>query len=589
MPATSRLDLDHEDLASARKHFRHGLLGVAVVFAACGKEPTTSGESGSGRTPSLPVLTDVSRLLGGQFRHDKAGSHHKHLPETMAGGGGFVDYDGDGDLDIYLVQSANYPGGESSGLGNVILRREADGTYVDVTAETGGADALYGFGVQAADIDNDGDQDLFVTNFGRNVLLRNDGGRFVDVTSDYGVGDERWSTSAAFLDLDQDGWLDLYVCNYIHYNDDVARECSSSDGKVRSYCSPTQFDGIDDVLYRSEAGRRFIDISEAAGILGPRGKGLGVCAADLDDDHLVDLIVANDTTPTLFFKNAGDGTFVEDGLVAGIARSEDGVARAGMGIDVGDADGDGRMDVVVTNFGAEVNALYVGRDGWFEEVSHESGFGPPSFPFLGFGVCLTDLDWDGDLDAVVINGHVLDTVDRTSKGMTYRQRPMLFLNDEGRFREVGVELAPFFQRGLAGRGLATGDIDGDGDEDFLFLQVDDRPLLLRNDTPRAGHGIVLKLVGTTSNRDAIGARVDVVAGDRTLRRAVVSGRSYLSMHDRRLSIGVGDAERIDRVVIRWPSGAEESVEDLAVDHRYVVEEGKGVVDRAALPPANGGP
>lgn len=563
------------------------VMGLVLVVAGCGRHQAVVDKPPAGEPPvstGLPVLRDVSDTLP-EWRHDKAGSIDKHLPETMTGGGGFVDFDGDGDLDIYLVQSANYPGRPvRSDRGNVLFRREADGTYHEVAHRFGVDEPGYGFGCQAADIDNDGDQDLFVTNLGANVLLRNDGDTFRSMGADAGLTGSHWSTSAAFLDYDNDGRLDLYVCNYLAYDADTAPVCHASDGKSRSYCSPTQFAGVDDQLYHNLGDGRFADVSAAAGITGQQGKGLGVCAVDVDGDGKVDLLVANDTSPTLLFRNRGDGTLVEDGLRAGISRSEDGVARAGMGIDAADVDGDGRADVVVTNFGAEVNALYTGQDGgWFQERSYETGFGAPSYPFLGFGIVLSDFDWDGDLDVLIANGHVLDTVDRSSRGQSYRQRPLVFLNDGGRFREVGEQLGPTFTRGYAGRGLATGDIDGDGDEDFLLMQVDDRPVLLRNDTPRAGAGVVLELRGTRSNRDAIGARVEVTIGERRIARSVLGGRSYLSMHDRRLAIGLGAATRIDAIRITWPSGQVDELKDLPVNVRLRIEEGSGVTATEPLP------
>lgn len=591
----------------ARARCTYALLLPLLLASACSdpkdnEERQTSGTGPSGS--SLPVFEDVSMTMNTRFTHDNAASFEKHLPETMAGGGGFLDYDGDGDLDIYLVQSGNYPGrGVDKTKTNRLLRQRQDHTFEDVTEEAGAGDTGYGFGCQAGDVENDGDADLFVANLGPNTLLRNVGdGTFQDDSAAAGIADPRWATSAAFFDADNDGFLDLYVCNYLAYRAEVARECFSSDNKTRSYCSPTQFDGVDDLLYRNDGAGRFVDVSAAAGILGHEGKGLGVVAADLDLDGRVDLLVANDTTPTLLFRNKGPGNkgtgntgpeggiprFEEDGLMSEVARSPDGVARAGMGIDVADLDGDLWPDFMVTNFSGEVNALYLSREHgtWFEEVSHATGFGAPSYPFLGFGIALTDVEADGDFDALVANGHVLDTIDRTSGATTYRQRPLFLLGERQgvagraagpRFRDIAEELGSVFKRGYIGRGLAVGDYDQDLDEDYLFLQVGARPMLLRNDTPRAGHVLSMKLVGGPSNKDAVGARVTLDVGGKKVQRSIVGGRSYLSMHGRRLTIGLGDASSVDAVEIHWPSGAVEVVANPPVDALLVLEEGRGIV------------
>ncbi len=539
--------------------------------------------------PVVPRFHNEARRLGIDWHHDKGETERKHLPETMAGGGGFLDADGDGRLDVYLVQSANFPGQPTSGRpGNVLYRQREDGTFEDVTDQAGVGDAGFGMGAAAADLENDGDVDLFVTNYGPNVLYRNRGdGTFENVTERAGVGDSRWGTSAAFFDADRDGFVDLYVTNYLAYDPTIAPECHSQGAAVRSYCSPTQFDGEDDVLYRNRGDGTFEDVSEAAGITGFRGKGLGVCPFDFDRDGDDDIVVANDTTPTLLFRNDGAMRFEEVGLQFGISYSEDGVTRAGMGVEAADVDEDGRDDVFITNFTAEVNALYRAMpEGDFREWSRRSGLGAISYPFLGFGTVFFDADLDGDLDVVVANGHVLDTVELSNKATTYEQRPFLFTNDgRGGFTEVGERSGSIFHGRYAGRGLAAGDVDDDGDEDLLLLQSDDSPLLLMNTTERAGTAsIVLRLVGTRSNHDAIGAKVEVHLGDRVLHRAVRASRSYLSIHDRRLVIGAGRAAEIDRVRVTWPSGGVDEVASLPTDHSFTIEEGKGVTERHRIQP-----
>lgn len=572
---------------------------VLAAFGACNPAAddgpssagSATGERGDGAA-LVSVFADVTKRAGITWRHDKATSPDKHLPETMSGGGGFLDFDGDGDLDIYLVQCAYSPGpagaGDGDRSGNVLLRRKDDGTYTDVTKEAGVGDTGFGMGCQAGDIDNDGDQDLFVTNFGANVLYRNQGdGTFADVTEEAGVaGGNRLSTSCAFFDGDADGWLDLYVVNYIQYDPATAQACWLSDGSTRAYCNPMLFDGEDDTLYRNQEGKGFVDVSQPAGILGFHGKGLGVTVFDYDEDGDADVLVANDTTPNLMFRNDGNLIFSEVGLFTGVARSSEGVARAGMGIDIGDLDLDGAIDVFVTNFSGEENGYFRGTgDASFEDLSHEAGLGAPSYRFLGFGTCLSDLELDGDLDILIANGHVNDAVERDNKGETYRQRPLVFQNGGGgTFAEVGERCGEPLREPYAGRALAAGDMDNDGDQDFLLVQVGERPVLLRNDTPRQGASVLVVLIGTASNRDGIGAIVEAAVNSRTIKHQATASRSYLSTHDRRVLLGLGKATSIDKLTVRWPSGQVDEASALPVDVLLTIEEGKGVISQRPLEP-----
>ncbi len=525
-------------------------------------------------------FADVTRGAGIEFRHENGARGERHLPETTVGGAGWLDFDGDGFPDIYFVN-----GNERSARGgqgdttNRLYRNFGDGTFVDVTAAAGVGDRGYGSGLAVGDYDNDGRPDLYVANYGPDVLYHNEGdGRFREVTREVGVATEGWSSSAAFLDYDNDGHLDLYVCRYVDY--DPRRKCRTGD--TPTYCSPNEFPGVPDVLYRNRGDRTFEDRSVAAGVAiagQHEGKSLGVVVLDFDGDGDPDIYVACDQTPNLMFRNNGDGTFTESGLITNTAYSQEGVSQAGMGVDAGDVDLDGLEDIVVTNFSDERNALYLnlgpGSSG-FREASTVFGLGGPTLIPLGFGVLLLDHDLDGDLDLYIANGHVQDTIARLRPGMLFEQRDLLLENDAGRrFTDVSDHAGEWFTRRTVSRAAASADFDRDGDEDIVVLNTGGPAVLLRNDFGE-GHWIAFDLVGTRSNRDGYGARVELTGvrdGKRFTRIAVRrSARSYASACDPTVRFGLGARPAgIVRVEITWPSGARQSLESPGIDrvHRVV--------------------
>ena len=532
----------------------------------------------------LPRFTDITRAAGIAFQHTNGASAEKHLVETMGSGGLFFDYDGDGWLDVFLVD-----GGSPADVAvarrarHRLYRNRGDGTFADATGRAGIQHRGYGMGACAGDYDGDGRTDLYITSFGPNALYRNRGdGTFADVTAAARVGDERFGASCAFADLDRDGDLDLWVVNYV--NADPARSpfCGNARQGLRFYCHPLKYDPLPSTVYRNDGGV-FADVTAASGVGALRSNGLGVVIADADDDGWPDVFVANDTMPNFRFRTSGGLRFEETALVSGVALAADGTARAGMGIDAGDYDGDGRLDLVITNLDFEMHTLHRGLDrGLFTDSAIDSGIGYPTLPFVGFGVAFLDYDDDGWLDIATANGHILDNAPRFRAGSTYRQRKLLFRNTTGRrFAEVGRSAGAAFAAERVGRGLATGDIDNDGDLDLLVTNNGETAELLRNDGGR-GHALLVTLHGPAGNREAIGARIRVTAGARTLRRDVKAGSSYLSQNDLRAHFGLGEATRADRVEVQWPSGARDTIPAVDADQIITIEEGKGLVARAGL-------
>ncbi|MFB3040345.1 MAG: FG-GAP-like repeat-containing protein [Candidatus Poribacteria bacterium] len=523
---------------------------------------------------------DVTAEAGIRFRHVNGAAGNFHSPETIGAGGAFLDYDNDGNLDLYLVNSGNWPGSTSDETATSLLyRNNGDGTFTDATVAAGVSNAgNYGQGATVGDYDNDGDSDLYVTNFGSNVLYRNNGdGTFTDVTDDAGVGDGRWSSSCTFFDYNRDGYLDLYVVNYVRYSIDISyRPCGTP--QARTYCSPSVFEGVLNRLYRNNGDGTFTDVTEAAGVGGGtgfyHGKGLGVVAADFNNDGRLDLYIANDDTPNTLFYNKGDGTFIDIGLIAGCAYSFDGIAQAGMGVDAGDYNGDGLLDIFVTNLSQETNALYRNNgDATFTDVIHETNLGKASYLFLGFGTGFFDYDNDGHLDIFVANGHVSNNIEQISDVITHAQPNQLFRNNgDGTFTDVSSESGAHFQLREVSRGTIFGDYDNDGDVDVVVCQSNGPAVLLRNEGRNRRNWLRVKTVGVISNRDGIGARVTVKMGERLLAREVHTGSSYLCGNDPRLNFGVDEHTRIVRLEIRWPSGVVQTLENLSVNHELIAIE-----------------
>jgi hypothetical protein len=505
-------------------------------------------------------FVDVTTASGITWRHENGATPDKYMIETMGGGGAFLDYDGDGLLDIFLVNSGpTRVFKPKTPPRHALYRNRGNGTFEDVTAKSGaGGNGAFGMGVAVGDVDNDGRPDIYVTAFGGNQLLRNKGdGTFEDITAKSGTGLVTWSTSAAFFDYDKDGRLDLFVCNYCDWSPDNNKLCGGDKPETRAYCHPDVYNGLPSTLFRNLGDGRFEDVSKKSGVAGPPSKGLGVVTADYDGDGWTDVFVANDAVQNFLFRNKGDGTFEEIALLAEIAYATVGKPQSGMGTDAADFDGNGLPDFVVTNLDQELNTIYRNNgDGSFSDVTIQTGLGSTSLLQSGFGAKWVDVDNDGDVDLFVANGHILDNIAKFKEGVTYAEAPFLIENlGKGRLRDATAEFGKDLATAWVARGLASGDVDNDGDLDLLMINNGQRPVLLRNEGgSAAGSWIGLALEGIKSNRDGVGARVTVEVGGRKIVREVVGGGSYCAAHDPRLLVGVGPAPRADRVEVRWPSG-----------------------------------
>ena len=525
------------------------------------------------QAPPAVQFENVAPRAGLDFVHINGASPDRHLYEIMSGGGLFFDYNEDGWVDVFLVDGGSLtdPAGAKRAR-HRLYRNRGNGTFEDVTAASGLTHRAYGMGTCAADYDNDGWTDLYVTNVGPNTLYHNnDGKTFTDVTQKAAVtAGSVFSASCAFADIDRDGDVDLFVVNYVDARVDNNIFCGEPAKQFRIYCHPLTFAPLRSTLYRNNGDGTFADISREAGIYDHRGNGLGAVFGDYDDDGWVDLFVANDSTPNFLYHNERSRGFAEVALASGVSVASDGMPRAGMGTDFGDYDGDGDLDLIVTNHELEAHTLFrnLGK-GLFEDVTFPSGVGAATLPYVGFGAVFFDYDNDGNLDLGIVNGHVMNSPGHVRPGATEVQRKLLLRNaGGGRFTEVGRQSGPGFAVEKIGRTLASGDIDNGGAVD-----------LLRNNAGGDNVGLLLRLVGTRSNRNAIGARLRVTAGGRTQVREVKAGSSYLGQQDLRVHFGLGQATRIDRLEILWPSGTTEVVADAAINQILTVVEGKGVIRR----------
>jgi hypothetical protein len=549
---------------------------LALVFGS--PLPKVSSES-------LKVqFTDITEKAGIAFTHVSS-PEKKYIVESMSGGVALFDYDNDGYLDIYLVNSLTVDMVKSKQkTRSALYRNNGDGTFTDVTDKAGVADIGWGMGVAIGDYNNDGWDDIYVTCLGPNHLLRNNGnGTFTDVTQKAGVGDPRWSTGAAFVDYDNDGKLDLFVSNYVDFDVDhlpefgSARTCQFKGIPVQ--CGPRGLRGAGDTLYHNNGDGTFTDVTRKAGVSDPDGYyGLGVICSDFDEDGLVDIYVANDSTPNFLYHNNGDGTFKDIGFPSGTAVNENGSEQGSMGVTLGDYDHDGRLDLFITNFDDDYNTLYHNDGkGSFTDVSYAAKVAAVSLPYVGWGTKFFDYDNDGWVDLLVVNGHVYPQLP------TYRQRNLVHHNNRDRtFTEVGAELGPPFAEKHTGRGAAFGDIDNDGDVDVIVNNLDGRPQLLRNDGGNANNSVLIKTVGVKSNRDGIGARVTIVSGDLRQVDEVLSGASYLSQNDLRLHFGLENRTRIDSIEVRWPSGVVDKAANLNVNKILTIKEGQGVIEQKSF-------
>ena len=526
-----------------------------------------------------PQFTSVTDEAGIHFKHHDGGSGQKYFVEPLGGGAAFLDYNTDGFQDIYLVNGADLPpftekqSKKIEPSRNALYRNNGDGTFTDVSTASGVGDTGYGMGCAVGDYDNDGFPDLYVTNFGANVFFRNNGdGTFTDVTRGTGTGDTRWGASCAFVDYDNDGFLDLYVTNYVKYDIESDQICMNKG--VRVYCDPRLYEGELDILYHNNGDGTFTDVTGSVGFSEATGRGLALAWGDYDDDGDMDVYIANDADQNFLYRNNGAGTFADVSLAAGVGFSEDGEAENGMGADFGDYNNDGYLDLIVTNFQDQTNTLYHNEgNGLFSDVSYASGIGTVSLPYLAWGVSFCDYDNNGYQDLFIANGHLDENVQAFNPTGFYEQPNLLFRNNrDGTFNEVGVDSGSGMRLEKISRGFAYADYDNDGDLDLLVTNLKGSPDLLQN-RGNQNAWLILKLIGTRSNRDAIGARVKVTAGDLTQIREVRRGSSYLSQNDIRLHFGLEKYRQVDRMEIRWPSGLQEQLEDVKPNQILTLVEG----------------
>jgi hypothetical protein len=523
--------------------------------------------------PSSPIqFTDITNAARIKWGLKALAPGGRYLIETMGGGGGFIDYNGDGLLDIYLVCYSQTP--QPAGAGkpaDALYRNNGNGTFTDVTEQAGISNSTQGMGLIVGDYDNDGWPDMYVTSYGSAKLYRNNGnGTFSDETKRAGVDNNLWGTSAAFFDYDNDGYLDLFVCNYLTY-DEKNLPCTFYDGKP--YCSINKFNGSPGRLFHNNRDGTFTDVSERAGISNAKGKGLGVVALDYDNDGRIDIFQANDAAANFLFHNDGQGIFSEVALAAGVAFDPDGNARGGMGADAEDLDGDGLLEIFVANFSGQTNALFHNDGGGlFSERTNKLGLGTVSIPMSGFGARFFDYNNDGLADLFVLNGHPFEPINKLFPETTYAEPPFLFENTGQGFREVAAEHGEPLKKRYAGRGLAVGDIDNDGDTDLLLLNVGEPPVLLRNDGANRNHWLGLKLVGAQSNRDGIGAKVTVRIGARRYNKQLLGGGSYCAASDQRLLFGLGTNLKLDEINVKWPSGKTSSLRNVRANQYLTIKE-----------------
>lgn len=524
-------------------------------------------------------LRDVTRAAGIDFVHNSGAFGKKYLPETMGPGCAFLDYDNDGWQDILLINSMDWPGHKRRRSTLKLYRNNRNGTFTDVTRAAGLDVELYGLGVAVGDFNNDGFVDLYITCVGQSRLFQNTGrGTFVDVTAKAGLGaHDGFSTSAMWFDYDRDGHLDLFVTNYVRWSEKSDVFCSF-DGKQKSYCTPEAYRGATCWLFRNRGDGTFEDVTAKAGLLDTSSKSLGVAALSYDNDGWPDLFVANDTQPNKLYRNQRNGTFSEVGVKAGLAFSEDGRARAGMGVDVAYLDDAGLASIVVTNFDNEMLGLYrATKSGAFVDQAPKTNMGLATRRSLGFGCFFFDANLDGQLDLLVVNGHIDETISRARHDVTYAQSPHLFLNEgNGSFRDVASLIGPEFSAPKVARGAAFGDVHNDGAQDVLITTNNGPAYLYRNEQSNGNRWIRVKLTGTKSNRDAIGALVKYEAGDLRGSRTVKSGSSYLSQSETVLTLGLGRRDKVDRLQVLWPSGQTEEYHALTAGRRYLITEGKGI-------------
>ncbi len=528
-----------------------------------------------------PAFEEISAAASGiHWTHTNGRSEEMYLPETTGAGCAFFDYDNDGWMDVYLVNSGKCDFFDPNPpLRNALYKNNRDGTFTDVTDKAGVASGGYGQGVAVGDYDGDGFADLYVTQYGRSILYHNNGdGTFTDVTEKAGVSAPGWASSAVWFDYDNDGKLDLFVCRFVDYNKTKNKICSNPGTGERYYCIPRVYDPAPCWLFHNNGDGTFRDVSKESGIASHLGKAWGVVAADINNDGWVDLFVANDTYPNFLFANRGKGKFEEIGLSSGVGYDSNGKARSGMGVDAADYDSDGFVDLFVANVDQEMYSLYHNdRNESFSDAAIATGIGKTTRLMSGWGLKFFDYDNDGDLDLLLCNGHPDDRIDNRVSGVTYLEPMLLFRHTKKGFENVSAVSGPVFQKKVAARGMALGDFNNDGAVDVLVAINNGAPMLLKNNAAKGKRWLGLQLIGKKSNPDGIGARVTYQAGDLKRTRVKVGGGSYLSSHDPRMVLGIGAREKFDWLEVTWPqpSGKTERFVDLPVDRYIKIVEGEG--------------
>lgn len=554
---------------------------LAILFG--GGMSLLAGWAAADGAPGQIVLTDVTSKSGIGFQHTDGSSGQRYIIETVSAGLALFDYDNDGYIDIYLLNGAPLKGAKvKTAPRNALYRNLGRWRFVDVTTESGLGDTGYGLGVTVGDYDNDGDPDVYLNNYGPNVLYRNNGdGTFSDVTKSAGVGNgEQVGAGACFLDMDGDGDLDLYVSNYLEFSYEKA--VNARVGGYATYASPAHYRPVPDTLYRNNGDGTFSDVSAASGIAAHAGWGMGITCADYDNDGDTDIFIGNDVAENFLFQNDGQGRFEELGLLAGTAYKVTGDPSGSMGVDSGDYDNDGLLDFYVTTYQQELALLYRNTgDGLFEDVTMRTGAGAGTLPKVTWGNSFVDFDNDGDRDIFVACGHLQDNVDKYDDVTSYHQTNILLANDgAGHFTDVSTQSGPGLRVKRSSRGAGFDDMDNDGDVDVVILNARTEPTLLRNDSPEKGNWLQIRLQGTRTNGDGVGARVIVKAGDMTLIDEVHSGRGYQGHHGTRLYFGLGANKGVDRIEVRWIGGGTDAFEEIAVNQLVRLVEGSSSAGRS---------